>query len=181
MSIQISAAWQSRTDSRSFIPVFFSFPDKSFLCVAESSLRLGPCLQAAEGQRVEVVSILPSWLPSMAGGGILHGPHTLWLMALMVVCILMEACWTETWMMCSCFLLFKPEDNVWSALLSLLTVDKSATPLHEDTIKLKHLVQVQIGSEVGQTFFWARNDLLDMLNLIFLSQRSNFIVQFNLF
>lgn len=132
----ISAAWQSRTDSRSFIPGFFSFPDKSFLCVAESSLRLGPCLLAAEGQRVEVVSI-PSWLPSMAGGGILHGPHTLWLTALMAVCILMEACWTETWMTCSCFLLFKPEDNVWSALLSLLTVDQKWTSLQFHYMKIQ--------------------------------------------
>lgn len=115
---------------------FFSFPDKSFLCVAESSLRLGPCLLAAEGQRVEEVSI-PSWLPSMAGGGILHGPHTLWLTALMAVCILMEACWTETWMTCSCFLLFKPEDNVWSALLSLLTVDQKWTSLQFHYMKIQ--------------------------------------------
>lgn len=62
----------------------------------------------------------------------------------MAVCALMEACRTETWMMCSGCLLFKPEDNVVigspEPVDSGPEVDESAVPSHEDTIKLKHLV-----------------------------------------
>ncbi len=83
MSIRVSAAWRSRTDSPSFIPGFsHSQTNHSFVI-------------ASCGQwRVEEVSS-PSWLPSVACGGKLYGPHTLWLMALMAACVLMEA---ETWM-----------------------------------------------------------------------------------
>lgn len=76
MSIQISAAWQSRTDSLSSIPGFFlhSQTNHSFL-FQSPSLRLG--LAIAKPQRVKkkkrlekLVGDPPSWLPSPTGGGI---------------------------------------------------------------------------------------------------------------
>lgn len=86
------------------IPGFLSSPDKSFLWVSESSLRT--VSRAVEHGQLVMVAVLDLWLGSV------RTTHTVTNGILYVaVRVLVEACWTETWMYRGC-LLFKSFNNV---------------------------------------------------------------------
>lgn len=178
MSIQISAAWQSRTDSLSFFPGFsHSQTNHSFLFQS-------PVWDWPHDSLLQRVKGWSRGHPFMAAfmdwwWDILYGPHTLWLTALLAVCVLMEACWTETWMMFSGCPLFKPEDDVRSALLSLLTVDQKRTSLQYRHMKIQSNWSIwfrcRLEVQLYKHFSELEMILFDELNFSFLSQRSSFI------